>query len=244
MTVSGHYPPPRWPLANDALSPKCGRCRIDTRQLNTAMAGDLAFQCQCSAVQGKLRNASRGANARFTCYCDDCQVFAHHLGHAALLDPNGGTDACHASTSQLEILQGTDHLAALKVANRPLRPVLRWYCRTCSTPLFNTYDNAKLALFGLILANTAPQQRDSLLGPSRGVIWRQFATGDLSARKDANIAAILIRLVGRQISARFSGDWRGCPLFDQVSGASIVVPLQLSTDERTAAQAAITSRAF
>jgi hypothetical protein len=208
------------------------------------MARDLAFECQCGAVQGKLHNASRSANTRFTCYCDDCQVFAHHLGHAALLDPNGGTDACHASTSQLEIVRGIDHLATLKVANRPLRPVLRWYCRTCSTPLFNTYDNAKLALFGLILANTDPQQRDNLLGPSRGVIWRQFATGDLSTRKNANIAEILMRLVGRQISGRLSGDWRACPLFGQASGAPLTAPHQLPPDERAAAEAAITTRAF
>src|ERR1700709_497884 len=140
-------------------------------------SGDLHFRCACGAVTGRLRGPLRRHGIRFACCCDDCQVCAHHLGRADILDANGGTDSYHADSSRLEITSGLDRLASLKVARIASRPVLRWYCGTCKSPLFNTYDTAQRSLFGLILANADAAERNALLGPSTGIIWRKFEIG-------------------------------------------------------------------
>jgi hypothetical protein len=199
---------------------------------------DLAFYCRCGSVQGALRGLIPTHGIRFACCCDDCQVYAHHLGRSDVLDANGGTDSYHADSSRLEIVSGLSNLAALRVARISSRPVLRWYCRDCKSPLFNTYDTAKRSLFGLVLANTNPADCDALIGPSTGIIWRKFAVGDVSGRKNANLFAILRRLFLRQISARVSGDYRNTPLFDRRTGRPIVEPRILSLEQRAAAESA------
>lgn len=201
-------------------------------------AGDLCFQCTCGAVRGYLRGPLSGHGIRFACCCDDCQVYAHHLGRADILDAHGGTDAYHADSSRLEITSGLDRLATLKLARIASRPVLRWYCSGCNSPLFNTYDTSQRSFLGLILANADAAQCDALLGSSSGIIWRKFARGDAAARNSASLFAILARLFARQISARLSGDWRNTPLFDRETGLPIVRPLVLSPEERAFAETA------
>ncbi len=200
--------------------------------------GDIHFHCACGAVRGRLRGPLSGHGIRFTCCCDDCQVSACHLGRGDILDANGGTDSYHADSSRLDIADGLDRLATLRVARIGTRPLLRWYCRTCKSPLFSTYDTSRRSLFSLVLANVAPADRDRIVGPSTGIIWRKFALGDVSGRKNANLFAILWRLFGRQISARVSGDYRNTPLFDRATGAPIVAPHMLSSEERATADAA------
>jgi hypothetical protein len=201
------------------------------------MPQDLHFHCACGAVSGRLRGPLSGHGIRFTCCCDDCQVSAHHLGRSDILDANGGTDSYHADSSRLDIADGLDRLATLRVAQRGSRPLLRWYCRTCKSPLFSTYDTSRRSLLSLILANAAPADRDGVVGPSTGIIWRKFAVGNASSRKDASLFVILRRLFGRQISARLSGDYRNTPLFDRATGSPIVAPDVLSSEERAVADA-------
>ena len=203
-----------------------------------ARTGDLLFRCTCGNVRGLLRGPLSGI--RFACCCDDCQVCAHHLGRGDILDANGGTDCYHADSSRLEITSGLNRLATLKVARIASRPVLRWYCADCKSPLFNTYDTAQRSLFGLILANADAAECNALLGPASGIIWRKFAVGDAGARKSANLFAILSRLFRRQIAARLSGDWRNTPLFDPRTGLPIAAPHGLSPEERSRAEAART----
>jgi hypothetical protein len=159
-----------------------------------------------------------------------------------MLDSEGGTDAYQTNCSRLEITRGLDKLASMKVAALMARPALRWYAACCSTPLFASFDTAKRSFFVLLLANTDPVQRDALLGPSRGLVWRKFAAGDVSDRKDANLGPILWRMVTREINARLNGDYRNTPLFDRVTGLPIAAPHQMTPDERAAADASV--RAF
>lgn len=203
------------------------------------MAGDLDFRCVCGAVYGVLHGVSRDVGIRYVCHCDDCQAYHHHLGAADRLDANGGTDAYQTNASRLEIIRGLDALATLKIAKLPLRPALRWYCRMCRTPLFATYDTGKRSFFVLLLANTDAETSNRLLGPSTGLVWRKFAAGDVSDRKNANLGAILWRIASRQISARLTGDHRNTPLFDPDTGAPIAMWHQLTPDERAAADASV-----
>jgi hypothetical protein len=203
------------------------------------MSGDLEFRCACGSVTGVLHGVSPRVGIRYTCHCDDCQAYHHYLGASGRLDPEGGTDAYQTDGSRLKITSGLEKLATLKVAKLPLRPALRWYCKDCRTPLFATYDTGKRAFFVLLLATTEANARDRLLGPSTGLVWRKFAAGDVSDRKDANIGAILWRIMRRQVSARISGDYRNTPLFDPKTGAPIAAWRQLTPEERAAADASV-----
>ncbi|MDP3738570.1 MAG: DUF6151 family protein [Hyphomonadaceae bacterium] len=207
--------------------------------MSAPMANDLVFQCRCGSVAGVLHDASARTGLRYVCHCDDCQAYAHHLGRADMLDPAGGTAAYQTNASRLRITRGLDKLASMKVAKLAMRPALRWYAACCSTPLFATFDTGQRSFFVLLLANTDPKQADALLGPSLGIVWRKFAAGDVSDRKDASIPAILWRMLTREMNARLNGDWRNTPLFDPATGKPIAVPYQITPEERAKAEASI-----
>ena len=203
------------------------------------MKNNLIFSCKCGDVSGHISNMAQGHGIRFVCYCDDCQVSALVLGHPASLDENGGTSAALLDSSKLVIQKGIDRLAAMRAARIKSRPVLRWYCSTCRTPLFNTYDNASKSFLSFLLANSDSAECDKLVGPSTGYVWGEYATGDLSEKKKASIFTIIKRMFWRQISARISGDYLNTPLFDRHTGLPIAKPQILSDGERKIAEAQI-----
>ena len=78
-----------------------------------------------------------------TCYCRDCQAYAHALGNAgAILDDLGGTDIVASLQQHVMLSQGTDALACLSLSDKGL---LRWYASCCNTPIANTARNHKLS---------------------------------------------------------------------------------------------------
>lgn len=208
--------------------------------MTTRVATDaLDFQCQCGLVAGAVNNVSPHAAIRFVCHCDDCQASALILGHPERLDEKGGTAASLLDSSRLSIHSGLSDLAAMRVARLATRPVVRWYCSSCRTPLFNTYDTSRRSFFSFLLANCDPAQCDRLLGPSTGHAWTKYARGDLTGAERANLAALLWRMITRQVSARLSGDYRNTPLFDPRTGRPIVPVRIVSPAERRAAMEAI-----
>lgn len=202
-------------------------------------SNDLKFTCACGEVVGKISDLRVGDGIRYVCHCDDCQVSAYVLGHPEALDANGGTSAALLNSSKLKIEKGSDQLSAIRVANIKSRPILRWHCSTCKTPLFNTYDSSRRSFLSFLLKNSDKSECDKLLGPSSGHVWKKYAVGDAAGLKNASIAAILARMVWRQISARLSGDYRNTPLFDRRTGQPIVPPRTISASEREAAEVAM-----
>jgi hypothetical protein len=203
------------------------------------MANDLGFQCKCGGVSGEIRDVSRGIGIRFVCHCDDCQVSALALGHPEALDSNGGTSAVLLDSSRLVIRHGLQDLAAMRVAKIKSRPVVRWFCSICKTPLFNTYDDARRSFLSFLLANSDGSECERLLGPSTGHVWKNFAVGETTGMKDASIGAILARMLLRQLSARISGDYKNTQLFDRRTNKPIVNIRLLTADERRTAEAII-----
>ena len=200
------------------------------------METKLDFQCECGSVSGQINDIEVGDGLRFVCHCDDCQVSAHALNHPETLDANGGTSAVLLDSSKLNIDNGLNKLATMKVAAIKSRPVLRWYCNNCKTPLFNTYDSSYRSFLSFLLANSNTVECDRLLGPSMGHVWKKFSVGDVSDKKSANLFKIIARMVRRQIHARISGGFRKTPLFDPQSGEPIATPIVLPTEKRKAAE--------
>jgi len=193
---------------------------------------ELDFSCACGAVRGVLRGPSPKTGVRYICHCDDCQAFAHFLGTPERwLDRHGGTDVFQTAASRFEITLGAGRLACVQVTDRPL---LRWYADCCRTPIANTYGAARRSFLSLILAGFDPRACERSMGPGAGHVWTRYAVGDMGRVRQANIPAILWRMVSRMVSARLSGDWRRNSFFDPSTGEPVAAPRRLSKAERAA----------
>ena len=75
----------------------------------------MTIECQCGKLSGTAE-ARYAKGYRAICLCDDCQAYAHYLGHAAtVLDKNGGTDVFPINPAELKITQGIENLKCLRL---------------------------------------------------------------------------------------------------------------------------------
>jgi hypothetical protein len=191
---------------------------------------ELHLRCACGAMAWSIEETPARAGIRYTCHCDDCQAFAHFTGLAGrLLDANGGTDAYQLPASRVRITKGLATLACVQMTRRPL---LRWHCETCRTPIANTYGTSRLSFVSLPLIGAPAMERDAILGSSSGHVWTKFGVGDLSQARQINILAMLWRMATRIVVARVSGDFRNNPFFNLTDGKPMVRPRRLSPAER------------
>jgi hypothetical protein len=133
------------------------------------MTSELPLRCTCGTLRGRARGVGRRRSNRLACYCKDCQAFAHFLGRAReLLDAHGGTEIVQLPPARVELTQGSEQLACMRLSPRGL---MRWYAKCCNTPLANTLPKANMPFCGLISACWDPaldaEARDALLGPLR-----------------------------------------------------------------------------
>ena len=199
------------------------------------MATDLPIRCFCGAVRGVIRDISGNRGNRLVCYCDDCQSFAHFLGRAdQVLDSHGGTDIFQMSPARLQITQGAEHLACMRLTAKGL---FRWYTDCCKTPIGNTPPTRHLPLVGLIHCCTDlaanGRLRDAVLGPVRARVFGRFAKGDRTApdAHDRAPVSMFLHLAGFLLMARLRGDHKRSPFFDARTGEPIATPRVLSEDE-------------
>lgn len=134
----------------------------------------LTLRCTCGRVEGTVEDGH--AYTRATCYCRDCQAYAHWIGKHGTLDAHGGTDIVAMDPRQVCITSGLDHVACMSLSPKG---ILRWYADCCRTPLANTPRDAKTAYVGLIGPSLAPPQAvDAAFGPAgRTVLNTGSATG-------------------------------------------------------------------
>jgi hypothetical protein len=93
---------------------------------------NLEIRCRCGIVKGHVRVVE---HRRVVCYCDDCQLFAHHLKCVEMLDPHGGTDALITAPGHVHLDHGQSHVRCLRLS---ARGAYRWYAACCNTPLGST----------------------------------------------------------------------------------------------------------
>ena len=188
-------------------------------------------RCACGKLEGVVDEFSPKTGKRVVCYCDDCQLFQHYLGHAdRVLDAHGGTDIVQFSPAMLRITAGKEHLACMR-----LRPggTARWYAACCRTPIGNTLATAALPFVGLITACLDPaagdRTLDDVLGPVRAGLQGRFARGNRDEIDAHNTAPISMMwgFMGRAIGRRLRGDHKRTPFFDAKTGALVVEPIQL-----------------
>jgi hypothetical protein len=203
------------------------------------MPADLPLRCACGALRGVLRAIEPAKVNRVVCYCDDCQTFAHALGRADVLDPNGGSDIVQTSPARFEITAGAEHLACLRLREGGL---LRWHTHCCRTPIGNTLAT-NVPFVGLIRGGCLDADEggptDAAIGPVRGRIQSRFARGDRSGLRahDGWSTWMMIQVVRIILTARLRGDQRRSPFF-RPTGEIAVTPRVLSADELRSAESA------
>src|SRR4051812_45695184 len=99
------------------------------------MSSRLPLRCRCGTVTGFVSGVEPSAKKRAVCYCDDCQIYALHLGREDILDARGGTEALMSSPSQVTLSTGADQLRCVRLSPKGL---YRWYAGCCNSPLGNT----------------------------------------------------------------------------------------------------------
>lgn len=201
------------------------------------MPTDVPIRCACGELCGIARGLSGRVGSRLSCYCDDCQSYAWFLGDAGrILDAHGGTAIFQTSPARVEITQGAERLACVRLREGGL---LRWYADCCRSPIGNTLASGALPFVGLF-QDRLDGPLDELLGPSRGGVHGRFAKGDRSRLDAADRAplGLILRFLRLALGARLRGDQRRSPFFDPRSGAPIVEPQVLSPDELRAVETA------
>lgn len=126
-------------------------------------------------MRGRALGVGPRASLRLICHCVDCQTFARHLqaqGYSGLpLDDWGGTEIVQLPHGRIELEEGAEHLACVRLSPTGL---MRWYAGCCHTPIANTLPHAKMPFAGLIQSfvgvELGAQERDELLGPVRARI--------------------------------------------------------------------------
>lgn len=192
-----------------------------------AVSKDVAFFCFCGALKGVLHEVSPGSFCHLVCYCRDCRAFARHMGQMEALEPGGGTALIQVLPARIEITQGADRIACLRLSPKGLH---RWYADCCNTPLANTAGSSRVPFAGLWRSLFGGAER---FGPVKA---RGFTKAALPGgpRKDKGLVGMLGVLLGRSVAAYLQGRARASPFFD-AAGAPVAVPKRLSKAQSAAA---------
>jgi hypothetical protein len=143
-----------------------------------------------------------------------------------MLDAHGGTEIVQVAQARLTLLQGKEHLAAVRLSEKGL---IRWYAACCKTPIGNTMLNPKVPFIGLIHSSLDRSRMDADFGKSVANVNTNAATGNPKPKPNGLLGSIL-RFLWIVLSTRITGQYRKSELFDE-SGAPIARPTVLAAEE-------------
>jgi hypothetical protein len=196
------------------------------------MNASAELRCRCGEVRAAVKNHSPRTVNRVTCYCDDCQAFAHRLGRADLLDSHGGTDIVQVAPASLTFVEGRDKITALRLSPKGL---YRRYARCCNTPVGNT-ASPSLPFVGLVTQSfTSDRQNpDQLFGGPVGAILGKFAVGEVPKQVQGVSFGLILRTLRLILSWRLSGKTWPHPFFDQTTRQPRYPVMVLTREQREA----------
>ncbi|MFY0660672.1 MAG: hypothetical protein JXR15_09280 [Shimia sp.] len=152
------------------------------------------------------------------------------LGAGDTLMPRNGSDIYQTIPSNLELTQGQEHLACLRLSPKGL---MRWYASCCDTPVFNTLGGTKLAFVGVSVPAMRGDAIDRAIGKVIAVVHTKDAPFGTEPLKDYGFNKAGFNVLARHFGALMRGQVRDNPLFDE--GSPVVEPRVLSKAERRAA---------
>ena len=136
----------------------------------------MLIKCDCGKFQAELTQFPRATPGRCVCYCDDCQIFQHHIGRADLLDKNGGTEIIPVYPVDMKIISGEKNLKGIRLSPKGL---YRWTTSCCNTPVANVKPGFPwIGLMSPVFNSVKPGILQSLLGNIKSRIQGKFAKGE------------------------------------------------------------------
>lgn len=203
----------------------------------------IPLRCRCGAVQGSLTDVSPTDGKRAVCYCEDCQIYAEHLGRSDILDERGGTEAVMSTPAQVTLTEGASHLRCLRLGPSGL---YRWYAACCNTPLGNTLGpRVPILIVPLVSLDFAASglSVDEALGRPRVQMHGRFAKGGVPPRTHAKVPlGFLPHVASHVLHALLKRRTQPSPFFDR-AGAPRVAPQLIDKAEREAIRARVLTAA-
>lgn len=177
--------------------------------------------CQCGSVEGQL-TLDDTTRFHLVCYCCDCQAYAQQLQQAdTLLDEHGGTELVQTYPANMQITQGHQHIACMKLSEKG---IYRWYTRCCHTPIGNTVRSAKLPFVGIPVAFMrfeSASQKKQLLGPIAFKVFAKYGQGQMPEEAYAKVPFVFLRqTVGFLLNGFWFNKQRPSPFFRDGSPVS------------------------
>src|SRR5215475_15672101 len=193
------------------------------------MGGPIELRCRCGEVRGTITGASPRTVNRVTCYCDDCQAFAHQLGRADLLNDKGGSDIVQVAPATLSFTQGQDRIAGVRLSPKGL---YRWHTTCCNTPVGNTLSPA-VPFVGLTAQTFDGGARtvDTVFGAPLGAILGKYAVGQAPAGSTGINLTLLLRAITKVLGWRLRGRAWPHPFF-QLKTREPIYPLKVLSQEQ------------
>jgi len=200
------------------------------------MSVDVPVKCSCGAVSGVARNLSAGSTNHVICSCKGCQSYAHFLGRTDdMLDAEGGSNIFQLDPKNLEITEGMDHVACMRVT--PKGP-LRWYAGCCKTPLGNTFPKGGVPFLGMLPICTGHKGNSeeivNIVGSVRGHV---NPPAPLPFGGRLKNFLMLVRFAGKLAWWRLTGGRSYKPFFDADTMKPIRKPFTISDEERATLEA-------
>ena len=204
------------------------------------MTADLNIQCSCGQVRGVAKNVEKGQANYLRCYCADCQAFAVLLGQEALLDSYRGTSLIQLPLSRVEISQGLEQLACMRLSAKGLH---RWYASCCNTPFGNTAGPG-LAFVGLVetifSTSASSSELEQRLGKSVGVLGHGGANVPPEVAARGMPIGFVFKVAAKLIGWRLRGLASPSVYFDQ-NGQPRIQPQVVEPSRAAAAYKAVAS---
>lgn len=203
------------------------------------MSRTVSLRCHCGTLCGAADDISPATDSRAICYCDDCQIYALHLGASGVLDERGGTDACLLSPRQVHFDQGVEHLRCVRLSPKGL---YRWYAGCCNTPLGNTLGPrvpVVILVHSCMDHSSGGRTRDEDLGPAKLRMLARFAKGGPPPGAHPKTPPrLLIRFLRQLARSYFGGRSKPSPFWTD-QGQPRAEPRLMDRDEREALRARI-----
>jgi len=146
-----------------------------------------------------------------------------------VLDEQGGSDIVQVRPAALQIHQGAEQIACLRLTEEG---TMRWYAQCCRTPIGNTVANPKVSFVGLIhpFVTGTREEREAAFGPVKA---RVFTDGAVGERRPASMgfATAMAKLAVIILGARISGAYRRTPFFREDMKSPVARPQVLTAAE-------------
>lgn len=184
---------------------------------------DLQLECECKKVSGVIHSASPQSGNHLICYCKDCQAFANHLDpQSTTLNQYGGTRIYQCCSGSLEITQGQEHIACLRLTEGGL---YRWYTSCCNTPIGNTLGKGMPFVGVIHRFIPVDQEQEKKLGPILGSFHLKGATSRVPKEElgPASEAKLTFRVLRKLLAWKLGSLGKGHPFFSK-DGEPIAKP--------------------